>query len=178
MGCRAVRPKEYLLRFVKAFPAGVSYDNDASVQSRGFYLCPDENCFNEAYKNKRARTVFFRKHEDVKQVIREVREKILNFIEKDLIFCDKAGYLYDARAEEMSIREDSPNILLIHDNPPEEKVQVQAPAGFLSSRVFFLPDTPFGRFHEVIVDTRYPKMKRLISNLQKFERLSSKGQAL
>jgi predicted RNA-binding protein YlxR (DUF448 family) len=177
IGCRAARPKEELLRFVKATSAHAEFDMDGRNGGRGFYLCPDEKCFGKAHGNKKTRAAYFRKQDTIEETIGDIRETILKSIEKDLILCKKMGYLIEARNEEKPLEGDD-LVLVARDNPLEEKVKMHTAAHSSKARLFLLPaaaDSPVG---SCAVSKSFPMVKRLTMNLQKYELLSSKGQAL
>ncbi|HNY65878.1 MAG TPA: YlxR family protein [Deltaproteobacteria bacterium] len=177
IGCRAVRPKEDLLRFVKTGAPHAVFDRDCRLGGRGFYLCPDEKCFREAHRNKKTRAAYFRKQDSFEDMIREVRETILKSIEKDLILSKEMGYLLDARSEEISLGEDG--ALVVSCTPPDGNGEMHTTARPLKARRFLLPAAACGSLvQSYIVSGRFPMLKRLTMNLQKYEMLSSKGPAL
>lgn len=51
IGCRKVRPKAELLRFV-VLEGALTPDRDGIKQGRGAYLCMDAACLNAALKRK------------------------------------------------------------------------------------------------------------------------------
>jgi uncharacterized protein len=177
IGCRAVRPKSELLRFVKEASAHVEFDLDGTLKGRGFYLCPNEKCLGLAYANKKTRAAYFRKQEELRETIAGIQETILKSIEKDLILCKKMGYLIDARNEEMSLGGDG-LALGVRVGSPEERGEMHTPARSSQARFFLLPETCFVPAGSCAVGTGFPRVKRLAMNLQKYEMLSSKGPAL
>jgi uncharacterized protein len=177
IGCRAARPKEELLRFVKEKSAHAVFDLENSHQGRGFYLCPDEKCFSRAHGNKKTRAAYFKKQDSIQETIREIQEAILKSIEKDLILCKKMGYLIDARNEEKSLGEDG----LVHvviGSPPEGRGEMHTAARSSNAGVFLLPAACDSTATSCAVSKGFPMVKRLTMNLQKYEMLSSKGPAL
>lgn len=177
IGCRKSKPKAELLRFVKKPSGDVFFDHEGTSQGRGFYLCPDEKCFAAALKSKRAKTAYFRKVDAVQEIMQGIREKILEFIERDLSICKRMGYLFDARSEEQSIEGDD-LVLVISDNLPEEKVARHTSAHRAQARRYHLPAAGSSRPRSCAVSTGFPMAERLSMNLQKYEGLSSKGRAL
>lgn len=53
IGCNEMKPKKELIRVVKNKDNIVSVDLTGKANGRGAYICPDINCFEEAYKNKK-----------------------------------------------------------------------------------------------------------------------------
>lgn len=154
------------------------FDCKNRIGGRGFYLCPDIDCFNAAYKNKKNRIVYFSKQENLEEVKREVLEKILKAINKDLNLYKKMGYSFTTSKEEKSIHEDK-CILLGCDNLPEEKVTLHTAARALESKSFLTKTVDhMHRVEGCIVNHNRPFFSRLMINLQKYEMLSSKGPAL
>ena len=176
VGCRKVRPKTELLRFVSRPSAEAVFDREGRLEGRGFYLCPGEQCFVKAYKNKRVRSSYFRKREQVNELIYEVREELSNMIKKDLIRYKKTAYLKDGLCEEKTIREDD-LILYRSDNPPEEKVGMHTAARAGRAKVYRLPKGCECSSPCLIVSSERPIAPRLAMNLQKYDLLSSKGLA-
>lgn len=176
VGCRKVRPKTELLRFVRNFSAEAVFDREGRLEGRGFYLCPLEQCFAKAHRNKRIRSSYFRKREQVNELIYEVREEVLNMIKKDLIRCKKMAYLRDSLCEEKTIREDD-LVLYRNDNPPEEKVGMHTAARTGGAKVYPLPKECECSSPCLIVSRECPIAPRLAMNLQKYGLLSSKGLA-
>lgn len=177
IGCRKVRQKKELLRFVKILSAEPVFDSGNEIQGRGFYLCPDERCFTEAYRNRRIRNTYFRGREQIDELIREVQEALLKMIEQDIIRCKYMGYLQDSRSEAKTIREDD-LVLFSCDNPPEEKVRMHTAARTGGARFILLPAEYGHRNQCLIVNRECPFVSRLARNLQKYEVLSSKGLAI
>lgn len=177
IGCRASRPKEELLRFVKDRAAQSEFDMAGHHQGRGFYLCPREKCFEAAFTNKKTRAAYFKKQDDIRETIRGIQETILKSIEKDLILCKKMGYLRDARNEENTPGEHA-IVLAVEGHLPEEFGKMHTAARSSKARFCLLPaacDSPYG---SCAVGKDFPMVKRLSMNLQKYEMLSSKGPAL
>jgi len=171
-----VRPKDELLRFVKMQSGDPIFDSMNRICGRGFYLCPYTDCFNAAYKNKKNRILFLQGN--LEEVRREVLEKILIIISKDLNLCKKMGYSFNTSKEEKSIHEDE-CILLGCDNLPEEKVTLHTAARALKSKSY--PSETVDHISRVkgcIVNHNRAFISRLMINLQKYEMLSSKGPAL
>lgn len=176
VGCRKVRPKAELLRFVRNPSAEAVFDREGRREGRGFYLCPIEQCFTKAYKNKRIRNNYFRKREQINELIYGVREELLKMIKKDLIRCKKMAYLMDGPCKENSIREDD-LILYLNDNPPEEKVEMHTAARAGGAKIYRLPKGCECNSPCLIVSKECSIAPRLAMNLQKYELLSSKGLA-
>ncbi len=176
VGCRKVRPKTELLRFVRNSSAEAVFDREGRLEGRGFYLCPGEQCFAKAYRNKRIRTVYFRKREQVNELIYEVRENLLDMIKKDLIRCKKMAFLTDGLSKENTIREDD-LVLYCNDNPPEKKVGMHTAAQAGGVKVYHLPEGCECSSPCLIVGRECPIAPRLSMNLQKYDLLSSKGLA-
>lgn len=177
VGCRTARPKEELLRFVKAASSHAVFDMAGSREGRGFYLCPNETCFTMAHRNRKARAAYFRKQDDVQETVREIQETILKYIEKDLILCKKMGYLRDARSGETALGKDA-LVLVASDCPPEEKIAMQRAARSSKAMFLLLPAACDSQAKSCAVGTGFPMAHRLAVNLQKYEMLSSKGLAL
>ena len=58
VGCQNSRPKKELIRIVRS-PEGVySVDTTGKKSGRGAYLCPDQKCFENAWKAKRLERSF------------------------------------------------------------------------------------------------------------------------
>lgn len=176
VGCRKVRPKTELLRFVSRPSAEAVFDREGRLEGRGFYLCPGEQCFVKAYKNKRVRSSYFRKREQVNELIYEVREELSNMIKEDLIRCKKTAYLKDGLREEKTVREDD-LVLYCGDNPPDEKVGTHTAARAGGAKVYRLPEGCECSSTWLIVSSECPIAPRLAMNLQKYDLLSSKGLA-
>ncbi len=177
IGCRKVASKESLLRYVKTVSGTVFFTGDDKHPGRGFYLCPDIKCFEEAFRNKRNRSEYFRKRESVDEVIREVQDIILKAIEKNIRVCEKMGYLQDIPVEENLIRGDD-LVLINYDNPPEEKVTMYTTALSRGLKTYAFPCPVFAGRKALLVHHGYPMISRLETNLQKYGMLSSKGLAV
>jgi len=166
-----------MLRFIKDPSAGVVFDREGRIQGRGFYLCPNERCFSEAYRNRRIRNAYFGKQELMDELIQEVREDLVRLIKRDLVRCKKMGHLKDGRYTDRTIREGD-LVVFCGDNPPEEKVSTHtaAPAG--EAGYYHLPAGNSGcSSQRMIVSVECPIFSRLAMNLQKYGMLSSKGRA-
>jgi predicted RNA-binding protein YlxR (DUF448 family) len=153
------------------------FDCKNNLEGRGFYLCPDAGCFSAVHRNKKIRTIYFPKRENLEEVKREVLEAILKIIKKDLNLCKNMGYSFNTSREERSIHEDE-HILLWCDNLPEEKVTMRTAACALKSKIFSQKKDLENHGKGCIVNHKYPIVSRLMVNLQKYEMLSSKGPAL
>ena len=177
IGCRIVASKERLLRFMKT-PSGTAvFDGDNKHPGRGFYLCPDEKCLREAFRNKRIRAEYFRKRESVDEVIREVQDIILKAIEKNVKLCEKMGYLHGIPEDEKLIRGDD-LVLISYDNPPEEKANVHTTALSRGLKTFYLPSIFEEGSRGFLVHHGCPMISMLEMDLQKYGKLSSKGLAV
>lgn len=53
VGCQEMKPKRELLRVVRTPSGEVVLDNTGKKAGRGAYVCPNEQCFSKAYKEKR-----------------------------------------------------------------------------------------------------------------------------
>lgn len=52
VGCRTVRPKIEMVRIVRQPDGTVELDTGGKMPGRGAYVCPDENCLDQAVKRK------------------------------------------------------------------------------------------------------------------------------
>jgi predicted RNA-binding protein YlxR (DUF448 family) len=52
IGCRTVRPKRELVRVVRTPEGEVLVDVTGKRSGRGAYVCPDENCVEQAFKKR------------------------------------------------------------------------------------------------------------------------------
>lgn len=50
IGCGERRGKKELIRFIKKPDGSVMRDQKGHLPGRGFYICPNENCFKKAQK--------------------------------------------------------------------------------------------------------------------------------
>ena len=165
-----------MLRFTKSPSGAPVFDSGYRLPGRGFYLCPEERCFTEAFKNRRIRNTYFRKLEQIDELIREVQEALLKTIEQDIIRCEKMGYSRDSRSKDRTMREDD-LVLFSCDNPPEEKVRMHTAARAGGAMFFTMPAGYGCRSRWLVVSRQCPVASRLAMNLQKYEVLSSKGLA-
>jgi uncharacterized protein len=177
IGCRVARPKEELLRFVKEPSGHAVYDMDGRRPGRGIYLCPDESCFSRAFANKKTRAAYFKKQDTILETRSEIQEEILRSIEKDLILCEKMGYLTDARDEENALGGEG-LVIAASDVSPEERGGMHTAAHPAQDRAFHLPAANMSRAEGCAVKAGFPMVRRLAMNLQKYEKLSSKGPVL
>jgi hypothetical protein len=71
-----MKPKKELIRVVKNNENQVSVDLTGKANGRGAYICPNLECFEEAYKSKRfARNLETEITEDIYMRLREAIEK-------------------------------------------------------------------------------------------------------
>ena len=75
LGCREMKPKSELIRFVKSPEDEISLDLSGKKQGRGAYLCNDPNCLKRAVKAKALSRVF------KMQIPEEIIEDIMNQLE-------------------------------------------------------------------------------------------------
>lgn len=50
IGCGGRRSKKELIRFVRKSNGSIMRDQKGHLPGRGFYICPDINCFKKAKK--------------------------------------------------------------------------------------------------------------------------------
>ena len=154
------------------------FDYGNTLEGRGFYLCPEADCFAAVNRNKKIRTIYFPRRENLEDLKREVLGTILKIIKKDLNLCKRMGYSFHTSNEEKSIHEDE-HILLRCDNLPEEKVTMHTAACALPSKISFTRKEDRGSIGKGCkINHSSPFISRLMINLQKYEMLSSKGPAL
>lgn len=53
VGCQELKNKKDMVRIVLSPEGEVSIDRKGKAPGRGAYICPQESCFQEAYKAKR-----------------------------------------------------------------------------------------------------------------------------
>jgi uncharacterized protein len=176
IGCRSLRPKDELLRFARMQSLAPSFDFENKLEGRGFYLCPNTECFRNVFRNKKNRATYFSNWENLEEVKREVLGTILRKIKRDLNLCKKMRYFYSTRNEEKSIHEDD-GVLLWCDSLPEEKVTAPTTA-FARDLKLFLSKTGQETLRNGSVNQSYPVISRLMLYLQKYEVFSSKGPVL
>jgi hypothetical protein len=71
-----MKPKKELIRVVKNNENQVSVDLTGKANGRGAYICPNLECFEEAYKSKRfARNLETEITEEIYMRLREAIEK-------------------------------------------------------------------------------------------------------
>jgi hypothetical protein len=58
VSCRGIFHKEELLRFVLHKEESDLFDEQQRRDGRGYYLCPEQSCFLNAWKNKRSNAIF------------------------------------------------------------------------------------------------------------------------
>jgi predicted RNA-binding protein YlxR (DUF448 family) len=58
LGCNEMKPKKELLRIVKDAQGEISFDPTNKKPGRGAYICPSNECFEKAVKNKRMEKTF------------------------------------------------------------------------------------------------------------------------
>ena len=76
IACNQMKPKKELIRVVKNNENQVSVDLTGKANGRGAYICPNLECFEEAYKSKRfARTLETEITEEIYMRLREAIEK-------------------------------------------------------------------------------------------------------
>ena len=51
-GCREMKSKKEMLRIVRSPEGDFSLDHTSKKSGRGAYVCPDPECFKNAYKTK------------------------------------------------------------------------------------------------------------------------------
>ncbi len=177
IGCRRVHRKDELLRFIRSSSGRMEFDEHGKKQGRGFYLCPEADCFFNTYTNKRIRVGFFKNRDDVAALIKEVHEALLKLIEKDFITTTKMGYLIKDSIGEDLLQWDN-HVLIVKGNPSEMKVHMNSgmPADF--SAISLLPAAQMGHIMGYGVRNDYPMIDRLAKNLMKYGMLSSKGHVI
>lgn len=76
IACNQMKPKKELIRVVKNNENQVSVDLTGKANGRGAYICPNLECFEEAYKSKRfARNLETEITEEIYMRLREPIEK-------------------------------------------------------------------------------------------------------
>jgi len=58
VSCRGIFHKEELLRFVLHKEESDLFDEQQCRDGRGYYLCPEQSCFLNAWKNRRSNAIF------------------------------------------------------------------------------------------------------------------------
>lgn len=58
LGCREMKPKNELIRVVRAPDGGVSLDFRGKAPGRGAYLCPNPACLKKAVKSRAIERAF------------------------------------------------------------------------------------------------------------------------
>ncbi|MFY9397143.1 MAG: YlxR family protein [Desulfomonilia bacterium] len=177
IGCRSVRPKDELLRFVRDSSAGAVPDAGNTRQGRGFYLCPSERCFSKAFRNRRTRTAYFRKQQQAMELVQETQNTLLKVIEQDLARLSKMNRLVGDGREEAGVRQGD-LVLCNPEGHAEETGKTHTDASTGTARAYRLPAECGCSGGFVVVTGESPLMKRLAKNLRKYEVLSSKGLAI
>lgn len=76
VGCRVISRKEELLRFVRHEGDTPVFDERQSSPGRGYYLCPEQRCFLDAWKNRKAKALF-RDEASMRQLLSTVSDALL-----------------------------------------------------------------------------------------------------
>jgi len=76
ISCRGKFRKEDLLRFVRDEGNAAAFDERQSRPGRGYYLCPQQRCFLNAWKNRKARELF-RDESSMRNLVASVSETLL-----------------------------------------------------------------------------------------------------
>lgn len=76
VGCQEMKPKKELLRVVRTPLDEVVLDNTGKKAGRGAYICPNEQCFTKAYKEKRLERAL--KHEITADIYEQLRAGLTN----------------------------------------------------------------------------------------------------
>ena len=74
VGCQESKSKKELLRVVRTPDGGIRIDLTGKLAGRGAYICPAEDCFTKAYKEKRLERAL--KHAVDKQVYDDLIARI------------------------------------------------------------------------------------------------------
>lgn len=95
IGCRAVNPKEKLLRFVLTPQGELALDYNLKLPGRGCYLCPDISCIKKAFKGNAFQRAFKSQVEkmSVEDIASVICKKAMEKIASCLLFAKKAGKL-------------------------------------------------------------------------------------
>jgi predicted RNA-binding protein YlxR (DUF448 family) len=74
--CRTLRPKRELIRLVRTAGGEVFLDETGKKPGRGFYVCPEKSCIEQAVKgNRLAKGIGVHVDEDIKlQLKKAVKE--------------------------------------------------------------------------------------------------------
>lgn len=177
IGCRRVRIKDELLRFIKSSLGRIEFDENGTHHGRGFYLCPESGCFFNAYTNKRNRAVLFKNKNDVNSLIKEVQEALLKLIEKDCIIGIQMGYLINTKVDEDRVYRDNLDLIGNKDHS-EAKAQLNRATSSDFSGISHLPAAQKFHIMGCVIRNEHPMIDRLAMNLMKYGMLSSKGHAI
>jgi len=74
LGCREMKPKNELIRFVKSPESDISLDPAGKKPGRGAYICNNISCFNKAVKSKALFRTF--KTQIPEEIIEELRKQL------------------------------------------------------------------------------------------------------
>ena len=176
IGCRDVRPKKELLRLVILPTGEVFFDPAQKKPGRGFYLCPENKCFHMAFRNKKWHHIF-RGISRIDEVIRTILESFQKIIQSRIDLSMKMRCLADIHMQTDDIGKG--DVIIIQGKLPyDEKKALHAIATDCGAEIFDLPGNCIEKTVRHIKKACFPMISQLTSDLNKYERLSSKGLAL
>lgn len=74
VGCRQMKNKKELVRIVRTPEGGIEIDRTGKRAGRGAYLCPEQECLDQAVKGKRLQKAL---EKDIPaEVLERVRQEI------------------------------------------------------------------------------------------------------
>jgi|GEM_PF-296740 len=176
VGCKKVLPKHELLRFVQEKQGKIVHDRQQRLMGRGFYLCPSHVCFYRAAKNKKMRA-YPRDEKKLMSLISETETSILVSIEKKLQLLGRSGHAKSLSQPEKEVTHG--DIVLIPEDLPDEKQYIFRQLTIeRGAHLFRLPESLIRPTTVCIAKGACSLCEPLLKELQMYERLSPKGQAL
>ncbi len=74
VGCREMKNKKDLIRVVRTPDGAIEVDPTGKKSGRGAYLCPSQDCFNQAVKGKRLQKAL--EHDVPPELLDSIRAKL------------------------------------------------------------------------------------------------------
>ncbi len=74
VGCREMKNKKDLIRVVRTPDGAIEVDPTGKKSGRGAYLCPSQDCFNQAVKGKRLQKAL--EHDVAPELLDFIRAKL------------------------------------------------------------------------------------------------------
>ena len=176
IGCRKVRPKKELLRLVVLPTGTVFFDSTQKKPGRGFYLCPENSCFQRVSRNKRWNNIF-RGNSQLDEIIKVIKVSLLQIIQRYIALGMKMKCLNDTYTQTDDLGKG--DVIIIHGEvSPEEKKKLHAEAEGSGAESFDFPGECIEKTVRHIKKEGFPMISQLTRDLNMYERLSSKGLAL